>query len=208
MSREPISSEPGLTSVGETDEALISRAVQGDAEAFDTLTTRYRDRIFGFCFHLVRDRAEADDLAQEVFVRAYFGLKTFRRECAFFSWLYRIASNVVCTQTRRAARRREVQTAAEAERQRWVLPPTPADLAEKNELVELVHWALSRIDPRLGEVLVLRDLEGMGTAETARTLGLPEGTVKSRLFRAHDDLRRLVQHRFAHMKKAVPDDGV
>jgi RNA polymerase sigma-70 factor (ECF subfamily) len=208
MNREPRRSETGHTFEGERDETLIARAVDGDAAAFDVLTTRYRDRIFGFCFHLVRDRAEADDLAQEVFVRAYYGLRTFRRECAFFTWLYRIASNVVYTQTRKSARRREVHQAAEAERQRRRPPPSPAELAERAELEEWVGWALARIDPRLGEVLVLRDLEGMDTIEVARTLGVPEGTVKSRLFRAREDLRRLVLARFGTRREAGPVDGL
>jgi RNA polymerase sigma-70 factor, ECF subfamily len=196
MTREPRHPEPSLPSDMDQDKDLIARTLAGENAAFDALLTRYRNRIFGLLVHMVRDGQEADDMAQEVFVRAYYGLKNFRGECSFFTWLYRIAANVLYTQTRRAARRRQIHEQAWQEITRRSACRTPAEAAESGELQELVMRALPLIDVRLREVLVLRDLEGFEEAEVAQLLKVPRGTVKSRLFRAREDLRRIILNQF------------
>lgn len=193
MTREPSASENSRTENMETDQVLIARVIDGDNASFDILVTRYRDRIYRVLRQMLRDGQEAEDLAQEVFVRAYHGLRRFRGECNFFTWLYRIAANVLYTQTRRAARRREIHDRAGREIVRSSACLTPADHAEREEIREWVRRALPHIDPRLREVLVLRDIEGYEVEEVARMLQVPKGTVKSRLFRAREDLRRLIQ---------------
>jgi RNA polymerase sigma-70 factor (ECF subfamily) len=169
---------------------LIERTLAGDNTGFDGLITRYRDRIFSLAFHLLWNRTEAEDLAQEVFLRAYRGLKAFRRDARFFTWLYRITVNLVYTQSHRAASRRHAREQLALALRSAPCPQNPAELVEADEASDLLHAALANLDLRLREVLVLREIEGLEVAEVARMLRIPEGTVKSRLFRAHEDLRR------------------
>jgi RNA polymerase sigma-70 factor (ECF subfamily) len=141
------------------------------------------------------NKHEADDVAQEVFVRAYCNLKKFRGESSFYTWLYRIAVNVVYTQSKKAGRRREIYKTAQKVMTTQALPiPSPAQTAEHEELMKLVYQGLQTLDSRLREVLVLRDIEGMDTHEVAEILNIPVGTVKSRLFRAQEDLRQWMQN--------------
>jgi RNA polymerase sigma-70 factor (ECF subfamily) len=133
---------------------------------------------------------EADDVAQEVFVRAYCHLKKFRGDSGFYTWLYRIAVNVVYTHAKKSGRRRVVHAAAqEMLEHRALAPLSPEKAAQHDEIMIKIHQGLQTLDPRLREVLILRDMEGLDTSEVAQVLHIPVGTVKSRLFRAQEDLR-------------------
>jgi RNA polymerase sigma-70 factor (ECF subfamily) len=194
MTREPKKTTASLTEDMEEDPVLILRTLDGDDTAFDTLVTRYRDRIYALAFHMLWSREEAEDVAQEVFVRAYRSLAKFRKESGFFTWLYRIAVNLVYTQARKAARQRQVYALAYREMKgSQASPKTPFELAARGELAENLHAALLRVDPRMRQVLVLRELEGLDVGEVAEILHLPKGTVKSRHFRAREDLRLILE---------------
>ncbi|MCK5242574.1 sigma-70 family RNA polymerase sigma factor [bacterium] len=195
MNREPQNNNSSLNNRQAKDKNLIERTLKGDNEAFDMLVTRYRDRVFSLAYHMLLNSEEAEDIAQEVFVRAYRSLGKFRQESGFFTWLYRIAVNIVYTQAKKNARRRVLYD--EALKEREYLQPqsfdSPEIPAQSGELREMILRAINQLDHRFRQVIVLKELEGMDVSEVAQILGLPEGTVKSRLFRAREDLRHIIQ---------------
>lgn len=193
--REPNPRSAGPTNEMATEHELIRKAQAGDAQAFDGLVTCFRDRIFRVVCHMLGSESEAEDVTQEVFVRAYRSLGRFRGECGFFSWLYRIASNQVYTAIRRVVRRRRVYEEAARDFCEISNPdcPDPERLALRDESQSLILDALQQVDPRLREAVVLKDLEELEISEIAGILQVPEGTVKSRIFRGREDLRRILQ---------------
>ncbi|NTV51598.1 MAG: sigma-70 family RNA polymerase sigma factor [Candidatus Firestonebacteria bacterium] len=191
MTRELADTGTGPTQVKIADGELIARTLAGETRAFDELMLRYRDRVYRLAYHMLWNEQEADDAAQEVFVRAYCHLKKFRGDSGFFTWLYRIAKNVVYTQAKKSGRRREIARLAH---RRFLLQgrpaPTPEAYAERGELRELIRDGLRSLEPKQQEVLVLRGIEGLDNDEVARVLNVPVGTVKSRFFRAQENLRQ------------------
>lgn len=191
MTGEPPGRGASPRFVNATDQELIAHTLEGETRAFDELLRRYRDRVYRLTYHMLWNEHEAEDAAQEVFVRAYCHLKKFRGDSNFFTWLYRIAKNVVYTQARKAGRRREIYRLAHRQQAlRGTALPLPDSSAERGEMLERVHAGLRSLDFRLQEVLVLHGIEGLDNAEVAQVLNVPLGTVKSRLFRAQEDLRQ------------------
>ena len=192
--------DPPEGAAGELDEAaLAARCRQGDPAAFGAFVRRHQDRVFHVCLRLCGRAAEAEDFAQEAFVRAWQALDRFDGRARLYTWVFRIAVNLV-----RSARRRE-RTARPHPREAWAgrapehrgpptagpaAPgPTPDARAVSRETQRAVQAALDRLEPEQRAILVLRDLEGLDYAEIAAILAVPTGTVKSRLHRARLALR-------------------
>ena len=163
----------------ERDEDLhrVERARAGDREAFVEILSRHRKSILNLAYRLLGDSSEDEEIAQEAFVRAYIGLKKFRGESRFFSWLCRIAINLCWKRERQ--RQRFVPLEAE-----W-RGPSP-DVTER---LALSH-ALSRLSPPLRTAILLREINGMSYKDVADALGIPVGTVRSRLSKARKNLRK------------------
>ena len=188
----------------ETDEALVTAAQAGDREAVDTLIRRHQSRIFNFALTLTAGGADAEDLAQETFIRAFRGLSRFRGESSFRNWLYRIAVNVA--RTRRAQRARQVavwEARVEADDLAGRRPARAAGSVEQADSVEqamirrqALDRALAALPHDLRAAVVLRDVEGLEYREIAAVLGIPDGTVMSRIFRA----RRLLRPMLAELR--------
>jgi len=195
MTREPQNHDSSLNFWQINDKVLIERTLMGDNEAFDMLVIRYRDRVYSLAYHMLANAEEAEDIAQEVFVRAYRNLGNFRQESGFFTWLYRIAVNIVYTQAKKNARRRTLYEEAfrELDHSKGQAFANPEIMAQSGELREMILKAINQLDPRFRQVLILKELEGLDVSEVAYILGLPEGTVKSRLYRSREDLKRLIQ---------------
>ncbi|MCD4812259.1 sigma-70 family RNA polymerase sigma factor [bacterium] len=195
MTREPHHHDSSLNLGQANDRKLIDQTLSGHNEAFDVLVTRYRDRIYSLAYHMLSNAEEAQDIAQEVFVRAYKNLSKFRHESSFYTWLYRIAVNIVYTQAKKASRRRELydQAFKDLRMKPGKMPETPEGLAQLEELKEMILRAIRQLDPRFRQVLILKEIEGHDVSEVAKMLKLPQGTVKSRLYRAREDLRHIIQ---------------
>lgn len=177
-----------------SDERDVDAARRGDLDAFDRLVARHQERIFRFCMWSLQDRDEAQDAAQDTFIRAFRHLKTFRGDCTFATWLHRIAINVV----RDAAKRRQkaprpfstlVNEDEEGEFDPPSTAPLPAQTALEHERRQAVRVALGTLSEHHRAVLVLFDLEGRSYEECCSLLELPMGTLKSRLNRARAALR-------------------
>jgi RNA polymerase sigma-70 factor (ECF subfamily) len=187
-----------VTSSGE-DSLLIKAFQRGDKRAFDQLVIRHKDRIFNLCYRFIGDYEEANDSAQEAFVKAYGSLKTFRLESAFSTWLYRIAVNTCKNKLGSSsyrAKRKTVSLDNPGNNEVGALPmeiqngtPSPLARMEEKERRRLVQTALDALPAEFKMVVALRDIEGLSYEEIAQVTGLNLGTVKSRIARARTDLR-------------------
>jgi RNA polymerase sigma-70 factor (ECF subfamily) len=187
-----------VTSSGE-DALLIKAFQRGDKKAFDQLVIRHKDRIFNLCYRFLGDYEEANDSAQEAFVKAYGSLKTFRLESAFSTWLYRIAVNTCKNKlgsSGHKAKRKTVSLDNPGNNEDGPLPmeiqngsPSPLARMEEKERMRLVQTALDTLPTEFKMVVALRDIEGLSYEDIAEITGLNLGTVKSRIARARTDLR-------------------
>ncbi len=179
---------------------LVERSRAGEREAFATLVEAHADRIYSYLYHMLGDPAEAEDLAQETFVRAWEALKDFRGGAAFSTWLYRIATNLAIDALRRRKRRPQAESLDAAvetddgEMDRQV--PDPArpveDQLAARQLQQAVWEAVAELSPKLRAVLLMYDFQQLTYEQIAAALGIPIGTVKSRLFNARQQLKKLI----------------
>ena len=177
------------------DRELVDRARDGSQEAFADLVRRYQVRIFNLARVSTRNDADAEDVAQEIFVRVYRGLRSFRGDSAFRTWLYRIAVNVTRTRAGRPSlfgwfRRVEPEEVGGAD----PLDALPgADAVEDSVAYrDAIDHALGRLTPDLRMAVTLRDIEGLEYREIADVLGVPVGTVMSRISRGRGKLRPIL----------------
>jgi RNA polymerase sigma-70 factor (ECF subfamily) len=179
----------------EDDDQLVARSREGETEAFAELISRYEDYMYNTIGHMVGFGQDAEDLCQEVFMRAYKGLGSFRGNARFKTWLYSIMLNCVRSHWRRKGRGPDVMSldGGGDEDQSWSDPPSREDGPERKvtreETIRSVRAGIAALSENLREILVLRDLQGLSYKELAETLDLPLGTVKSRLARARDALK-------------------
>ena len=176
-----------------TEAGLVARAQAGDVSAFEQLSSAYADRLFMLLLRLLGDRAEAEDVAQEVMLRAWQGIARFQGRSSYFTWLYRIAVN----EANRALDKRARRPAGVAIRdQELQLPGSPADdpsrQAEVSELRVALGRALAGLPPALRTAIVLRDVEGLSTQEAAEIAGVSQAAFKSRLHQARLRVRAAV----------------
>jgi RNA polymerase sigma-70 factor (ECF subfamily) len=173
---------------GADDADLAARARDGDVAAFERLVTRYQAVAFRVAWLVVRDRGEAEDAVQDAFVKAYYALPRFRPGAPFRPWVLRIVANEARNRGRSTRRREGL-----AERVASVDPPTAAASPEATAIdradAEMLLGALDRLPDRDRLVVACRFLFELSEAETAQVLGVPAGTVKSRLSRAITRLR-------------------
>ena len=176
------------------DERLVEGARRGEAEAFGELVRRYQHRIVNYISAMVNDRADAEDVAQEVFVRCYRALGQFRGESSFKTWLYQIATNAAWTELGR--RRSSLEDAAGDPA---ATPHAFGDASSGENLEasliqrDAIDRALATLPAELREAVVLRDVEGLDYREIAEALDIPIGTVMSRIFRARQKLKELLR---------------
>ncbi len=183
------------------DAALVDRFRKGDMQAFGLLVTKYQDRIYNLVIRLCPQAADAEELAQEAFLKAMERIAQFRGQSQFYTWLFRIAANLAISHRRRGGRLKfqsltgsddfentqaEALTAALAEKR----CPSPVAAAISNESAARVEQAVTELDEEFRVVLVLRDVEEMDYSQIAEVLDVPVGTVKSRLHRARTVLRQ------------------
>jgi RNA polymerase sigma-70 factor (ECF subfamily) len=179
------------------DRGLVEAAAGGDREAFDELVRKYQGAIVSLIRSLSGGSEDAEDLAQDVFVRAWRSLGGFRGDSTFRTWLHRIAINVVRSHYGRASRlRRWLQPAPAAEMD----GPDPIEAAAdatdmESDVVrrDAIDRALAAIPAEMREAVVLRDVQGLDYREIADALGVPMGTVESRIFRGRQRLRTLLE---------------
>ena len=185
------SSEGGYVTARETDQQLVVRAQRGDTRAFDLLVLKYQGRIATLVARFVNDATEVEDVTQEAFIKAFRALPKFRGESAFYTWLYRIASNAaknyLVARGRRPATTTDVQDAEyfeEGDALREI--ETPENAYFGSELAKTVQGELEGLPDELRAALSLREFDGLSYEEIADVMACPVGTVRSRIFRARE----------------------
>ncbi len=195
---------------------LLQKAQAGDRGAYGEIVTAYQDRLFNSVVRLVGDREEARDITQEAFTRGLEKVGSFRGDASPYTWLFRIAVNLAISQLRKVQRNRvfsldhvpssngkpadDTQASSLIDRVARSQETDPAQQAEDRERDEHVLAALGRLDAEYRAVLVMRDIDGFDYQQMADILGLPLGTLKSRLFRARLALRDELKSYFGNVK--------
>jgi RNA polymerase sigma-70 factor, ECF subfamily len=174
------------------DAELVARAQEGDREAFEELVRRHAEHLFAVVVRLVPDRHDAEEATQEAFIRAWRGIGRFKGDARFFTWLYRIGVNEAL---RRGERRptREVTSIDETGLDPADPRPGPDQLTQHGDLRDALERAVRALHPDYRAPLILRDVEGLSTAEAAAIMGLREAAFKSRLHRARLAVRNAVE---------------
>jgi len=175
----------------DNDRDLIERFKKGDPSAFEAILLRHQDRIYNLCRYMLREPRDAQDAAQDVFVKVYKALKDFRPDSSLYTWMYRIAVST-CLDYRRKSRREAFRSLPLTED----LPSderSPHQFRESTEIAESIHAALQKLPEKLRAAIVLREIEGLSYEEIAEVLHTSVGTVKSRISRAREQLRLLLK---------------
>jgi len=175
------------------DQQLVARAQQGDKQAFELLVAKYQRKLLRLISRLVRDPAEAEDVAQDAFIKAYRALPQFRGDSAFYTWLYRIgvntAKNYLVSQGRRPPSstekdNEEAETFDDADALRDI--NTPESILLSKEIANTVNAAMAKLPEELRTAISLREIEGLSYDEISEVMNCPIGTVRSRIFRARE----------------------
>ena len=176
---------------------LIAKFKEGDTAAFEQLVRLYQDRVYSLCRYLLGNAHEAEDAAQDSFIKAYRNLRHFTPDASFYTWLYRITVNTCLDYKKRPFfSSLFMRSSDDEEFQAWELPDelSPERLYESKQMGLALQRALQKISPKLKVVIVLKEVEGLTYEEIAEVLDISMGTVKSRISRAREEL-------FAAMKK-------
>ena len=185
------------------DDKLVERCLRGDDDAWESIVNSYSRRIYNLSYRYMGRTDEAEDLTQEIFIRVYQNLSSFRSEAGSFqNWILKVGRNLIIDHYRQT--RRFPQSGGSEDLEMMNLAddkaPSPLRAAEQAEAARFLRGGLQALSPELKEAIVLRDLEGMAYQEIAGLLGIPEGTVKSRINRGRLELARLLSKRRAQMQ--------
>lgn len=182
------------------DRELVSRCQRKHPGAFEELVRKYQDRVFNLCFRFLRERETSEEIAQDVFVAVYKHVEGFKGDSKFSTWLFRVVANHCHNKSKYLRRRRhKLQDSLDAPidgddgDMKRELPDdpdrSPEELAQRHGLNAIIQRAIGELDDDHRVIVLLRDVEDMSYEEIGQILGLPEGTVKSRLHRARNELR-------------------
>ncbi|MEO6185392.1 MAG: RNA polymerase sigma factor RpoE [Steroidobacteraceae bacterium] len=190
-------------SVDTGDLGLVQRVQKGDKTAFDLLVLKYQHKVVKLVTRYLRDPSDAEDVAQEAFIKAYRALPQFRGDSAFYTWLYRIAINTAKNAI--VSRDRspidfdlDMQNIEESNSMQMRLadPETPESLLQTEEIRVTVNEAIEALPEDLRTAIVLRELEGLSYEDIAQAMDCPVGTVRSRIFRAREAIDRRLSEVF------------
>jgi RNA polymerase sigma-70 factor (ECF subfamily) len=188
----------GRNLIDSLDHSLVSRCLDGDEAAWEELVRQYTRQVYGLCFRFTNSTQEAQDLTQDVFLRVFKTIKSFRSaEGSFHTWLARVTRNLLIDHYRRTRQERVTDSIEEQlpmlEEAGGAAAPRPDQVLAGREASEILQATLQRLSPDLREAVILRDLQEMEYREIAEVLDIPEGTVKSRINRGRAELARLLR---------------
>ncbi|HHV97234.1 MAG TPA: sigma-70 family RNA polymerase sigma factor [Clostridiaceae bacterium] len=182
------------------ENVLIEKSKKGDISAFEELIETYQNKVFNIAYSMLNNYEDANDVAQEVFIRVYKSIKNFKGESSFSTWLYRITTNVCLDELRKRKNKNVVSIDedipfddGEVTRQIVDDGPTPDIIAEKKEVREIVNEAIGQLSEEHKTVIILRELQGLSYEEISKIINCPRGTVKSRINRARSALKNILK---------------
>jgi RNA polymerase sigma-70 factor (ECF subfamily) len=185
-----------------TDEQLMLRVQEGHTASFDHLVERYKDRLFNYLLRLTGNRDDAEEVAQEAFVKAYIHAEKYKTIAKFSTWLYTIATNLVRNRIRSRSRRPKIfslwsKRGGEGDEETMIdiadTGRTPEDTINDNELGEIINEAIQKIPEKYRTSFVLREINQLSYEEIAAVTGLKLGTVRSRINRARNCFRKVIE---------------
>src|SRR5579862_4831899 len=179
-----------------SDLSLVRRVQRGDKGAFDALVLKYQHKLVKLVMRYVRNPAEAEDIAQEAFIKAYRALPQFRGDSAFYTWLYRIAINTAKNAVVSRDRSPDATEESYDMQGRMKDSETPEGLVLTDEIRSTVNAAIEALPEDLKTAIVLRELDGLSYEEIAAAMDCPVGTVRSRIFRAREAIDRRLREVF------------
>ena len=192
---------------------LIERCLNADQAAWDTIVRLYRRKVFNIAYKFVGRHDEAEDLTQDVFLKLFKSLRTFDRRANFSTWLISVSRNLCIDHYRSVRRERELvnHDVDVVTLGRPTGGDSPEAMLERRDRVALLRAALDKLAPSLRTAVMLRDIQELSYQEIARTLGVPEGTVKSRINRGRTELARQIaglRERQDQRQPTIPRTGV
>ena len=179
-------------------EVLVRRIKRGDEASFRQLVERYKSRVYSIAYAMTKNQSDADDLSQEIFLKVYRFLPQFKGKSKFYTWLYRLAINTcISAINNREKKPEEVSLFLSSENKDVLLNTLPEEsvvspmqLLENKELGQKIRLAIDSLSDGLKEIFILREIEDLSYKDLAEIFKCPEGTIKSRLFRAREELRK------------------
>lgn len=202
--KQPREHDEGSWTLEQWERRWVESAQKGDTESFERIVIAYQQRVFNLAFRLLGDREEAEDLTQEVFLNVFKHLSSFRGDAQFSTWIYQVTINHCRNRFKYLKRRFHHTTESmddplqggegDIERELPDEADIPEDALYRRQLQKLVQVAVQRLRPDYREIIVLRDIQELSYQEISEVLGLPEGTIKSRLHRARWELKELLGH--------------
>ncbi|NJD03334.1 MAG: sigma-70 family RNA polymerase sigma factor [Ruminiclostridium sp.] len=185
--------------MSDREKDLLEGAKSGDVAAFEQLIESYQKKIFNMALRMLGNYDDAGDLTQEVLIRIYKSIRSFKEQSSFSTWIYRITTNVCLDEIRRRKNRKVISLDEEIKlddgdmkRQIESDEPSPEETAEAEDLKKIVNDAIARLSEEHRIAIVLRDIQGLSYEEIAEVLKCPEGTVKSRINRARQALKNVL----------------
>jgi len=188
--------------VDNPDKVLVNRCLAGDDYAFSEIIGRYKGKLYNYILRMTSDAEDAEDLTQEVFIRMYSSLDSFRRQSSLNTWLFRIASNICIDSYRRNKKHKAIaysldepafgDDSSESSHEAPDISYEPHRVFMRIETAGQIENALKKLPEKLREVVLLYDVEGISYEEIAQIADCPLGTVKSRLFNGRAQLRKLL----------------
>lgn len=198
------------------DLTLVKRCRDGDKQAFQALVERYQKRAYSVAYGMLKDRDAAMDVAQEAFVKVYKYLDHFKGDSSFYTWLYRIVTNLAIDARRRKSSEADPVEFDETVRQDAMeeagilstrLGSNPQKAVMRKELIEKIEEALQQLPEKHRAILLLREVEGMSYEDLARTLEIRKGTVMSRLFHARKKVQKILSEYLQSAKEGLGDES-
>lgn len=199
VEQERVTADNSMTDQQQTDRQLVARVQKGDRRAFDLLVIKYQHKILALVGRFINDHAEAQDVTQEAFIKAFRALPNFRGESAFYTWMYRIGVNTA--KNHLVSRGRKTPTHdvdledAEffADESHMKDVATPDNLLHRDQLQKVVFDAIENLPQELRMAVTLREIDGMSYEEIAEVMECPIGTIRSRIFRAREAIDKKMQ---------------
>lgn len=179
------------------DPKIINRFKNGDVLVFEDVVLKYRDRIYNLCSYMLGNVHDAEDAAQNTFIKAYQNLSKFNHSASLYTWLYRIAVNTCIDHKRRPfflSIFTRSETGEELAIEQISDSPSPEKVYDSKQIQDGLQEALRKLSPKMRAAIVLKELEGLSYEEIADTLDVSIGTVKSRISRARDELKILLKN--------------
>ncbi len=190
------------------DPVILERFKNGDTSAFQEIVLAYQDTIYGLCFRMLGDHHNAQDAAQDTFLKAYQNLKSFKPDASLYTWIYRIAVNTCIDYKRRSVSEslfRHLPNNENSVEQEPSDSPSPEMLSESGQMAAALQQALGKLSKKLRAVIVMKEVEGLSYEDIAGVMDISIGTVKSRISRAREELKVLLKG-FNPLEKATHEN--